>query len=231
MRFWRPISFQGFKIDWPNHIIGFFSALFGILIAFELDEWREQKKDQELAQSAFLNLKNEVGVNKNLLHENIRANLEVIHSMEAVLPRIDNKLVFHGSSHQADSINKTFGKVIFIDLADSLKSTRAGSWPVHFGVGYISIPSLQASAWESAKATGALNFLPYEKVLSLSFVYNDARISDELTEIKNLWRHSDAITSKGEFASLLSAMEKSHKILERELEQFDQFVNMLDIME
>jgi hypothetical protein len=231
MRFRRPIPFHRFKIDWPNHVIAFFSALFGILIAFELDEWREGKKEQELAQSAFMNLKNEVGINKNLLHGNIQVNLEVIRSMQAVLTRIDNNLVFHGSTREADSLNKEFGKHIFVDLTDSVRAGRSRSWPVHFGVGNISIPSLQSSAWESAKATGALSFLPYEKVLSLSFVYNDAKITDELAEIRSLWRQSDTIRTKDEFGKLLSEMEKSHEMLERELEQFDQFVNMLDAME
>jgi hypothetical protein len=76
-----------------------------------------------------------------------------------------------------------------------------------------------------------LNFLPYERVLSLSFVYNDAKIIDELAEIRRLWRNADAIKSKVEFTELLSEMEKSHQILERELLEFDQFVNMLDAME
>jgi hypothetical protein len=231
MRFRLPISFPHFNIDWPNHIIAFFSALFGILIAFELDEWRERRKEQELAQSAFANLRNEVGINKNLLHENIRANLQVIRSLQGVLPSIDKNLVFHGSTQQADSINKKFGRLIFVNLADSIQSGRQWSWPVHFGVGNISIPSLQVSAWESAKATGALNFLPYERVLSLSFVYNDAKIIDELAEIRNLWRNSDGIKNKSDFTKLLSEMEKSHQILERELVEFDQFVNMLEVME
>ena len=37
------------RIDWPNHIVAFFSALFGILIALELDERREDTKETEFA--------------------------------------------------------------------------------------------------------------------------------------------------------------------------------------
>lgn len=55
------------KIDWPNHAIGFFSALFGILIAFELDQWRETRNHQEEARNAFDKLKQEIQINKNSL--------------------------------------------------------------------------------------------------------------------------------------------------------------------
>ena len=44
---------SSYKIDWANHIIGFFSALFGILIAFELEEWRDEKNQIEIARVAF----------------------------------------------------------------------------------------------------------------------------------------------------------------------------------
>ncbi len=220
-----------FKIDWPNHIIAFFSALFGILIAFELDQWRERNNDQELAQNAFANLRNEVEINKNILHENIRGNLKAIRSLQEILMKIDNQLRFQGTPQEADSINKNFSKLIFVDLTDTLPSRHQRSWPVHFGIGNISIPSIQSSAWESAKATGALNFLPYEKVVALSFVYNDFKIIDELTELRSLWRHSDNIKKKSEFSALLSEMEKSHQVLNREMEEFDQFVNMLEATE
>lgn len=231
MRFRRPITMPSFKIDWPNHIIGFFSALFGILIAFELDEWRQTRSEQQIALNAFTNLKNEVDLNKNILHENVQENLKTLHSLQSLLPRIEHNLSFSGSKREADSLNKQFGRIIFIDVSDSLHSPHTARWPVHFGVGSITVPSLQASAWESAKATGALNFLSYEKVASLSFVYNDARISDELAEIRRLWRNSDNVRNKEELITFLLGMEKSHLVLDRELEEFDKFANMLNIME
>lgn len=229
MRLNRP--WAQFKIDWPNHIIAFFSALFGILIAFELEEWRDQRKEQQLAASAFTNLKNEVDLNRNILHENVTTNLNTIHSLQRLLPKMDNHLTFAGTRAEADTINHDYGKLIYISVGDSVRGGGVTRWPVHFGLGSITMPSLQASAWESAKATGALNFLSYEKVVSLSFVYNDAKINDELAEIRSLWRHSDNIQNKADFAKLLSAMEKSHLVLEKELEEFDKFANMLTMME
>lgn len=218
------------KIDWPNHIIGFFSALFGILIAFELDEWRERNNALELAKSAFENLMKEVDINQNILHENVTLNLKSIDKIQEVLVKVDKSLIFIGTRKEADSINKTFGKLLFIDIADSLTRIRP-VWPVHIGMSNIAVPSLQTSAWESAKATGALNSMPYEKVVSLSFVYNDSKIIDELVHIRSLLRKSDRITTKSELIILLEEAKRSHNVLENELIEFDQFVNMLEAMD
>ncbi len=218
------------KIDWPNHIIGFFSALFGILIAFELDEWRERNNELKLAKSAFENLMKEVDINQNILHENVSLNLRSIHKIQEVLVKVDKSLIFIGTRKEADSINQKFGKLLFIDIADS-SIRRTTTWPVHIGISNITVPSLQTSAWESAKATGALNSMPYEKVISLSFVYNDSKIIDELIQIRTLLRKSDRIVTKSELILLLEEAERSHNVLETELIEFDQFVNMLEAME
>ena len=70
--------YNKFSVDWPNHVIGFFSALFGILIAFELDQWRERQQEAEVAQNAFSKLKQEIQINKNLLHETVSTNLGLL---------------------------------------------------------------------------------------------------------------------------------------------------------
>ena len=98
-------------------------------------------------------------------------------------------------------------------------------------MGNINVPSMQSSAWESAKATGALNLMDYEKVLALSFIYNHSRIMNELNEVRSLWQASDNIVTKTALSNLLNEMEKSHQTLDRELLEFDQFVNMLYAME
>lgn len=66
------------KIDWPNHLVGFFSALFGILIAFELDEWKESRKEEKIAANAFIRLQQEIVINRNMLHEMVNTNLSLI---------------------------------------------------------------------------------------------------------------------------------------------------------
>ncbi len=224
-------SVSQYKIDWPNHIIGFFSALFGILIAFELEEWRDEKNQIEIAHIAFENLKKEVQINQNSLHENIAINIKHLKSLQGLLSQMDNQLGFIGSKAEADSINKHFSQVAFIEWDDLVNKSKMVKPVVIIGLHNITIPMLQSSAWESAKATGALNLMEYEKVLSLSSLYNPPRILDELSQIRNFLRNSDNILNKTELSILLTEIEKAHWSIESELQTFDQFVNILNAME
>jgi hypothetical protein len=223
-------SISRYRIDWPNHLIGFFSALFGILIAFELEEWRDQKSQAETARIAFENLKKEIQNNQTSLHENVSTNIRHISRLQGLLPRMDDQLRFSGSLTEMDSINQNFGQVVFIEKSDPSPKNKEKPL-VHIGMGNITIPSLQTSAWESAKATGALNLMNYEKVLTLSSLYNPPRLLDELAEIRTLWRTSDNVTNKQELTILLTEMEKAHRSVAHELEVFDQFVNILNAIE
>ena len=58
------------KIDWPNHIIAFSSALLGILIAFRLEFFREEHQEQEQLDKALLVIKEEIVNNLKIYKTN-----------------------------------------------------------------------------------------------------------------------------------------------------------------
>jgi len=217
------------SIDWANHLIAFFSALFGILIAFGLEQWREERDQQELVRTAFENLRKEIQLNQNTLHESVKNNQEQLTTLSRLSDHLDDQLMFAGSRAVADSINKNFSTLVFIDTKSS--TGHQHKYPMFISMGNLTIPSMQTSAMESAKATGALTWMNYEKVLSLSLVYNDVRITDELGEIKRLWRQSEDVQTKSDLTRLMADLLQAHRNLEAELEQFDTFVNMLNAME
>lgn len=218
----KKLRFQNLRIDWPNHVIGFFSALFGILIAFELDEWRERNNQREMALTAFERMKSEIDFNRNILHANVKQNLELIQVLNGLTGQLSERLLFTGSQEEADSINQTYPGYIFIET-----ETSEIGYPVHMGVGSMAMISLHTSAWESAKATGVLNFMGYEKVIALSSIYNYSTIVDELLTIRQMTRKANDITSKAQLSMFLSEAEESLIVIERELAEFDQFVNIL----
>ena len=231
MKSYPRMKAPSWKIDWPNHAIGFFSALFGILIAFELDEWRERNNDFEVAAIAYGKLKQEVGINQSVLHETVSINLDLIALLEErLLPRMNEKLLFTGTEQEADSLNadEKFSTIAFIHFDPF---PPYASREIHIGIGNLLQPTLHYSAWESAKATGALNFMKYEKVLALSSIYNAARINDELAEIKALIHLSDRVQSKSDLMALLTDLRKAFNLIEVELAQYDVFVNMLNQMD
>ena len=224
------MKLSAWRVDWPNHLIGFFSALFGILIAFELDEWREAKNNQEEAHNAFDKIKQEIQINKGALHEAVKTNLQFLELLERELvPHIDDKLEYKGSSKEAIEINAKVQAIARINLTDTLSSSVKS--PITINMGSLLHPTLHYSAWESAKATGVINYIEYEKVLTISYLYNIPRITDELQEIRTLIRRSDEITSRSGFEKLLIELKESHHLIEAELANYDIFVNIIQDME
>lgn len=223
------------RIDWPNHVVGFFSALFGILIAFELDEWKENRKEEKVAINAFVRLQQEIDINRNTLHETVRTNLELVNGLQMkVLDKVNDKLLFTGTVEEAREINNDpqLSSIAFIHLRDEATgSVSRKGLELHVIFSGLIHPVIHNSAWESAKTIGALNNMSYEKVLSLSSIYNPARLLDELAEIRGLLRNADDVDTKADLEKLLSELEDAYHIIESELTQYDAFAGMLNQME
>jgi hypothetical protein len=223
------------RIDWSNHVVGFFSALFGILIAFELDEWKENRKEETVAANAFVRLQQEIDINRNMLHEMVNTNLSLINDLETkVLDKVDNDLIFVGTREDWNEINtneKLSNFAFVLPIRDKQNNIASEVSVLHVVFGGLVHPTIHNSAWESAKTIGALNSMSYEKVLSLSSLYNPARLHDELEEIRRLLRNADEIRTKTELEKLLVELQDAYRIIEAELVQFDAFAGMLNEME
>lgn len=223
------------RIDWPNHVVGFFSALFGILIAFELDEWKENTKEEKIAANAFVRLQQEIDINRNMLHEMVNTNLSLIGDLQkTVLTRVNDRLLFTGTIEQANEINgdTRLSAIAFVHMHDPPPdSEKSRTLELHVMFNGLIHPTIHNSAWESAKTIGALNNMSYEKVLSLSSLYNPTRLLDELAEIRSLLRNADDIRTKSGLEKLLGELEDAYRIIDAELEQYDAFAAMLNQME
>jgi hypothetical protein len=218
------------KVDWPNHLIGFFSALFGILIAFELEEWRENRNNQEEARQAFEKLRQEIQTNKSTLHEMVATNQQLLDLMVMeLLPHLNENLLFQGDASEAMRVNRRCGLVAHIEVNDS--TAREVKLPVNIFMNSLIRPPLHYSAWESAKATGVVNHIEYEKVLAISYLYNIPGITDELQEIRRLLRSADESTSKSTLSKLIIELKESHNVIQLELENFDGFSDIVQAME
>jgi L-lysine 2,3-aminomutase len=224
------MRFRGWKVDWPNHLIGFFSALFGILIAFELDQWRERNNQAEEARNAFGKLKEEILINQAALHEAVNTNLHQLNLLEELLlPNLSGYLIYKGTAANARTINDQLRPIAHIVITDSVSKQITA--PVNVMMSSLVRPPLHVSAWESAKATCVINYLEYEKVLAISYLYNTPVIADELEEIRMLLRKADEVTDKAGFEKLVSELRESYHIIQNELANFDTFVSMVQSME
>jgi hypothetical protein len=85
------------KIDWPNHIIAFVSALLGILIAFQLEYYREEHKEDEELSKALIIVKKKVENNLQIYKtntDNLGHWLAYYDSLQTLNSAIDIKVDF-----------------------------------------------------------------------------------------------------------------------------------------
>jgi hypothetical protein len=214
-------SLPKIRIDWPNHTIGFFSALFGILVAFELEEWRERKNQEELTSNAFYRLMMEIEFNQNSLHVNVNESLNSIKVLQELLGRVNEQFMFMGTRQDVDSINISFPNLITID------TTASSRFPAHFHMGSITTIPQHSSAWESAKASGVLNYMSYEKVFSLTSIYNYQAITAELQHIAQLTKEAGNLTSRSQLTEFLGQLKESLLVIKRSTDDYDQFISIL----
>lgn len=62
---------KGKKIDWLNHLIAFFSALLGILIAFQLENYREDLQEKREVKQVISIFKSEIENNLEIYRKNV----------------------------------------------------------------------------------------------------------------------------------------------------------------
>src|SRR6478609_3399734 len=215
-------SLSSYKIDWPNHIVGFFSALFGILIAFQLEEWRDQREREQLVQLALQNLKSEIDINKNYYEETTRFNETFLHFLNESSPSITEELTYRGSKNAVDSLNKFFPGHFAIKAPP--ESGKAFLLKITLN---ITVHHPLTAAWESAKATGALNFMNFEQVHLLSLIYHQEKLLNEIDNLNALIKNSGRVKSKSQLFSLVDELRESNSIIQREMDQMKGYINIL----
>ena len=72
------------NIDWSNHIVAFFSALLGILIAFQLQDYQDDQKEEEELQITLEAIKKEIENNQNIYRTNIKTLTDFLDVYEAM---------------------------------------------------------------------------------------------------------------------------------------------------
>jgi hypothetical protein len=59
------------NIDWSNHLITFIATLLGILVAFQLDDWNNTRRQDEAIRAAIGSLKSELEANFRIINDNL----------------------------------------------------------------------------------------------------------------------------------------------------------------
>lgn len=175
-----------FKADWNNHLIAFISTIFGIIIAFQLQNWQKEKIENERLQFGIESIKNEIKEDFDMLDKTIKTleyyngytsfiedhlnSDETIICTEATWDSLRN--AYSNNDDQGSNL-KLFVDQIFAEINIKRKLNN-NSIEVEFltPISFF-IPKIHTDSWEAIKFSGLLTSLPYDKLTTLTRLYGE----------------------------------------------------------
>ncbi len=161
------------KIDWRNHFISFLSALIGILIAFQLEDYKNRKQETEELNITMTAIKSEIENNLKIYDRNIH----VLSTWLELYNLVENK-------NKKGMIMVSKEKFATM-MTDSLAKNRTGRWKVEHLKDSIllTIPDnrmlidvlpeegVSMSSWKAALSSGVINHLENQRLSQLTKIY------------------------------------------------------------
>jgi hypothetical protein len=160
------------RIDWHNHLVAFVSTLLGIFIAFQLEDWQEQRKSKESLAIVLEAIKQEVQSNVRIYQNNVTRLSEFLayqdfyekHSDEKgniITTQVSMAALMQNHQHRLNDVKITRA------LNDSINIYSGAA--LKFDI----IPETGVStvSWQAATSSGLLTALDHETLSQLIDIY------------------------------------------------------------
>jgi len=147
-----------YKIEWTNHGINFLSVLFGIILAFSLNNWGESRKEQKIANTALFNVKNELEKNLSNIDSVIELNQKQIDMIREYMEIMDNDFEHRFTADERQEFEKKHPGALYEN------SNR-----IFFE---FDLYQLSDVAWNVALQTGILSSTEYDLAFQLAETYD-----------------------------------------------------------
>jgi len=199
------------KIDWHYHIIAFLSALLGILIAFQLEDYKDDRQEVEELEIALSAVQKEVQSNLNIYEKNTRL--------------LSDWLEYYYLGTKLDKNgNITLNKDAYLQMIEK-SPTRFDGWEImkedndsvlikvsNFSFDILPETNISTSSWHAAINSGIINRLEHKDLIPLTQVYQWIE-KDFGTDELDIFQI--AIDNEGEYddiSSMVSIFEKTVRI-------------------
>jgi len=146
------------KIDWLNHLVGLFGVVFGVLIAFWLNNWSQDRREQAEIRTALQNVRNELIKNQLKIDTIISKNTIQIKFLDEYLDHIDDNME--------------------IKVSDNDWARLVDKYPLYLSKGSSGIKfnlelfQLSEVAWATTHRTGILSSIDFELAFVLEENYD-----------------------------------------------------------
>jgi hypothetical protein len=224
---------SGSKIDWQNHLVAFIATFIGIIIAFELEDWNDSRKDQQAINVAIQSLRDELQADTMLMRRTLRylprftgLNGAILKFRTGEWPE-EGDATLRCTPAQFDSL-----KVLYPEgVTDAAVARRIGTTGVEFTAGWEGfIPErLRFDNWMAVKSSGLLYKFNHEQMTTFVSVYsflerNYTGVSED--DIVKMQVESRTITPE-QFRKTVNALKFSYEMsltfIETDLEKISKY--------
>ena len=171
------------KIDWPNHIIAFFSALLGILIAFQLEDYRENRQDDEKLENTVNAIQNEIDNNLRIYRNNVDKIGNWLEYWE-LLSSVDGDGMLEVKKYKFERLkaktpHRFEGWILIKQMSDSVLVLQTTG---DIDVDVLPETGISVSSWTAGLYSGILNRFDHNRLIKLTHIYEwiekDLGVSD-----------------------------------------------------
>ncbi len=145
------------EIDWVNQLLNFFGVVLGVLIAFWLNSWAQNRKEHKVSVTALKNIRNELVKNSERVDSTVVAHRELYQFLEAYLQYIDDDMALKKGYRQVDSLMGVYPQYL------KERSSIAVNTKIY---------QLSEVAWNTAVDAGVVANLDFDIAYKLNHIYD-----------------------------------------------------------
>ena len=160
------------RIDWKNHIIAFFSALLGILIAFQLEDYRDDRQEKEKLAVTLYAIKKEIESNRIIYQTNIAKLSDFLEYFELrALTNEKGELKLNRAKFEKMKVKRSDRFRNWILLKQQNDSTSIFDTHWEFTIDTAPETGVSTSSWQAGLYEGVLNRLDNNTLSQLTQIY------------------------------------------------------------
>lgn|GEM_PF-2312622 len=158
------------NIEWGNHFVSFLSALLGIFIALQLEEWRENRAEVQRAKEAIAAIKAESDSNIALYRYNIQG-LKGQAECLRFFRTHESKGFLLANPQEFEALKSKYPKRFQFRMMEKINDSL-NRYEGEPRVDFLPNSGFSSSAWHSAEISGILPKFSQDKISALTFIYD-----------------------------------------------------------
>ena len=161
-------------IDWKNHLIAFLSALLGILIAFQLEDYRSRQNDLDNLDIAMSSIKNEIENNLAIYKSNTELLNDWLdyYSLSELVNQNNEVTVskprYQELSNNPNQKDRYENWVVVVETNDSVTLNVPENGPL---IDFLPATDISTSSWYAAINSGLLTRVDNNVLNKLTSIY------------------------------------------------------------